>query len=327
MQTEDNDPLSSEISLEVQLDEKGVKAGAKSRFMVALDRLCGSLVDVPGAYVEGVSRRKRLRNQIREELMRAEGEAAIELKRADPAAGRAALDHFADDLSRKQINKEAIVLHAIEDMREHPGEDTAESDEQPLDDDWLNLFGNHAENASSDHLRRMWGKVLAGEIRKPGSFSLSTLRFISEIDREIATKFQEAVQHRFMGGFIARNDDIKGSQLIDLVFLEEIGLLQQVAGIGGLQISHKFDESGQYLFRHGKLLLIATGLANQDISIPVIKITRTGREIATILPLAPDLEVLRSIAAKLSTATTVEIAIITSETAGRVSYMTVEKVK
>jgi hypothetical protein len=259
--------------------------------------------------------------------MRVEGDAALELKRADPSAGAAALEHFADDLSRKHANKESVVVHALEDLRGAPEEALSGREDETLSEDWLNMFSSHSENASSDHLRRMWGKVLAGEIRTPGSFSLSTLRFISELDRDIATKFQSAVRHRLMGSFILKADDLQGEPLLDLVFLEEVGLLQQVAGIGGLNISNKFNTDGKYIFRHGRLLLIAKGPPQGDINIPVIKITRTGQEIASILPSAPDHEVIKKIATKLTSAVSIDIAMITGEADGQVAYILTEKLK
>ena len=71
--SDESDPLAGDVSLEVILDEKGVKAAAKSRAIVAIDRLCGSLVDLPGGWLEGKARRQRIRNQLTEALMVAEG--------------------------------------------------------------------------------------------------------------------------------------------------------------------------------------------------------------------------------------------------------------
>ena len=49
---------------------------------------------------------------------------------------------------------------ALEDLRNVHSEDVAEQGE--IEDDWLNLFSSSAENASSERLQNLWGKVLAG---------------------------------------------------------------------------------------------------------------------------------------------------------------------
>jgi Protein of unknown function (DUF2806) len=321
------DPLAGEISVEVSLDEKGIKASAKSRAVAALDRLCGSILDLPGGFFEGKGRRQRIRNRVHEALIMAEGQAALEKATGDPDFGRRVLDNFADDLARKQDNKDAVAALAIEDLRERPSEPV--EDQGTIDDDWLNLFSSHAENASSEHLQRMWGKVLAGEIRQPGSFSLSTLRFISELDRDIATVFQESVRVRLDDQFLVKKENQRGKDLLDAVFLEEVGLLQQVTGIGGLNITYTYNNEGVFSLRQRNVLLIATGVGGTQVEVPVIKITRTGQEVASILPAEAPSAVLREIAERfMSTATTIELALVTADYGdGRVSYQVFEKLK
>lgn len=67
----------------------------------------------------------------------------------------------------------------------------------------MNSFMRFAEDASSDRLRDLFGRILAGQIFRPGAFCLTTLRTLSELDQAIATDFQiawsrsvgEAVDH------------------------------------------------------------------------------------------------------------------------------------
>src|SRR5208283_1459027 len=54
----------------------------------------------------------------------------------------------------------------------------------------LNIFERYAEDASSETMRALWARVLAGEIRRPGQFSLRTLRFMSELDATTAKLFE-----------------------------------------------------------------------------------------------------------------------------------------
>jgi len=324
---DDIDPLGNEVSVEVRLDERGIKAATKSRAMAALDRLCGNLIDLPGGWIEGKARRQRIQNQLNEALMIAEGQAALDRATGDPDFGRRVLENFTADLARKQANRDGVASEAIEDLRENSAADSAPSGQ--IEDDWLNVFSSHAENASSEHLQKMWGKVLSGEIRRPGSFSLSTLRFISELDQQIATIFESSIRERIGGQFLLKADKLKGEPLLNLVFLEEVGLLQHVAGVGCLTLTYKYDDQGWFRFREGNLVLICKGPENSDVPVEVIKITRTGQEIAKILPMASPKEAITKMADKFkSTATSIELAIVTAESpTGQVSYSVFEKIK
>jgi hypothetical protein len=324
---ETTDPLGGEISVEIKLDEKGVKAGAKSRAIIALDRLCGNLIDLPGGFIEGKAKRQRIRNQVREELLIAEGQAALNKISGDSRFGQRVIENFAEDLLRRQDNKDDIAALAIEDLRHNADSETIEDGK--IDDDWMNVFSSHAENASSEHLQRMWSKVLSGEIRKPGSFSLSTLRFISELDIDIATKFQTVIRDRFGGLFLLKPDVMEGASLLDAVFLEEVGLLQQVTGLGGLSMSYTYNPDGSYLFRERNMLLVMDGPPGTKINVDVIKITRTGQEIANILPAESPQIILRSIAGKFTdTANSIKLALITHLLDdGQVTYQIVDRIK
>ena len=62
--------------------------------------------------------------------------------------------------------------------------------------------------------------------------------------------------------FLIKPGELKGNALLDLIFLEEMGLLQQVAGIGGLQLNQKIREDGVWTFVERPLVLIGKGEAN-----------------------------------------------------------------
>lgn len=55
--------------------------------------------------------------------------------------------------------------------------------------DWLNTFEAEGVKMSSDYMQRVFGKVLAREIRKPGSVSLRTVRLTAQLDRQVAELF------------------------------------------------------------------------------------------------------------------------------------------
>lgn len=56
------DRLSNEVSLSAKLEDSAVSLNARSRFVSAVDRLLGSIADIPASYFEGVSERIRIRD-------------------------------------------------------------------------------------------------------------------------------------------------------------------------------------------------------------------------------------------------------------------------
>ena len=54
------------------------------------------------------------------------------------------------------------------------------------------LFLGYAEGMEDPYLQELWGKVLAGEIQQPGSYSLRTLDVLSAMTQKEAELFVEA---------------------------------------------------------------------------------------------------------------------------------------
>ena len=61
-------------------------------------------------------------------------------------------------------------------------------DHEP-DHDWTARFFNEVQDVSSDDMRAIWAKVLAGEVEKPGSTSARTLTILKNLDRKSARLF------------------------------------------------------------------------------------------------------------------------------------------
>jgi len=105
---------------------------------------------------------------------------------------------------RKFQNKEAVARSVIEELRNDPGAADAPSE---IEDDWLNLFARLAEDKSSEELQALFGKILAGEIRKPGSFSLRTLQLMALISRQDAADIITFLSYVIGGGAVPFQDD------------------------------------------------------------------------------------------------------------------------
>ena len=296
----DNDCLSSEVSLRAQITETGLEAKAKSRAVAAVDRLVGATADIAASKMEAWA--KRIRDQGR--LDSAVYDAAVE-RIGEVIDGREDAARLMDEVVASRIhavaNKKHVVERTVDNLASPRTETVAEPepDIEEVDPDWLNHLRGYAEKATSEDVRDLWAKVLAGEIRRPGSFSLTTLRFLAELDRQAASWFQEETEFRIEGNSILKPpaDDLKGERLQRLIFLQEAGLIHEASAIGGMARPFSPGPDGSAALIEGELCLRMriTG----EVELEIIPITRTGREICTILPSAEPRAVLRRVAEAL----------------------------
>ncbi len=322
-----DDPLAGEVSIEASLDQNGIKAKAKSRIISALDRLVGSAIDIPGASIEGISRRIRLRNEVNENLIAIEGRAAAERLRLNESLGERVSAKFLGDVKATYENREAVAIEAVESLRALPPPDQASSNDHSdvgpdqIDEDWLNVFADFSGKASSDRLRSLWGRILAGEVREPGTFSLTTLRFVAELDKEIAELFARLATNRTADGFVVKPKILKNQDLLDYSFLEEVGLFQD-----GLSFPVEPQSEGKYIRASGDYLLIVRLNEGKSLRVPVYKLTRVGREIASILPFDGGVAALTEAGRSLDVTKSerIEIARILTRSAEGLRYSTLE---
>jgi Protein of unknown function (DUF2806) len=75
------------------------------------------------------------------------------------------------------------MVEAIEHLR-HDGISASDAETGPseLSEEFMTRFETYAEGASTEDLRQRWGRILAREVKKPGTFSLKALRVIDELE-------------------------------------------------------------------------------------------------------------------------------------------------
>ena len=93
---------------------------------------------------------------------------------------------LANYVMAKESRKLSNTMAVIEKAQSHFTEGEQVSDE-PIDEGWENRFFNIVEEISDDELREIWGRVLAGEIKKPKSYSLRTLECLRNLNKEEAS--------------------------------------------------------------------------------------------------------------------------------------------
>lgn len=98
-----------------------------------------------------------------------------------------AVNHFGSKLLREQINRENTVKKAVEDLKSDPPKEDIKKE---IDLDWLEMFSRIAETKSNEDVQIFLSKILAGEIRNPGTFGPRTIQTLSLLDQRTAQLFQ-----------------------------------------------------------------------------------------------------------------------------------------
>ena len=67
-----------------------------------------------------------------------------------------------------------------------------------MDKDWFTRYFNIVQDISNEDIQDLWAKLLAGEIKQPGSFSyrtLETLKNMTTDEAELFTKIRDILKH------------------------------------------------------------------------------------------------------------------------------------
>ena len=156
-----------------------------------------------------------------------QGKGAIELPEA--TLDSRVVSRMAYQEVKRQSNLERITQYAAEDF-----DGTEEMGPDRPDSDWTARFFRIAEDITTEQMQALWGKVLAGEVKRPGSFSLRTLDILKNISQKEAETFVRVAQIAFLienKTFVPNPDRYKflqdhfGIGFLDLLLLREIGLL------------------------------------------------------------------------------------------------------
>jgi hypothetical protein len=188
---------------------------------------------------------------------------------------------------RKLTNRATISREALEEVAQHPGSGDAQGE---ISDDWLNSFSRIAEDKSSEDLQKLFAKILAGEIRQPGAFSLRTLQFVSTISREEADAISRFLSFIMHDEFVANLHEAKhGPNLSMRIMMEELGIASSPNSIGGLAWSGTIG-AGNKMLIHGNArgILIENHTSTEvKFSIPCQVLSKPAKELIKIANAPP----------------------------------------
>lgn len=184
---------------------------------------------------------------------------------------------------KKQQNIESVIENAYKELKSIDSVSPA-----PVDEDWIARLFQIVKDVNSEEMQFVWGKILAGEIEQPGSFSLRTLDVIRNITKQDAEEFQKVVPLVLQAEncqFIISSSDILsqfGITFESILGLDECGLLNSsgTLSVNLLATNHQADTTyNKELFIH----VIGTDEEEVNISLGMYALTRAGSELYRIL--------------------------------------------
>lgn len=241
----------------------------------AISRLIGAAVEVPASYIDGFVQGIKDKNSGKSLVAKAVAEQAAIMAVDDPEVMERALNSLLAKQYRGQKNKEEVAKIVIEDLNHNP----PPSDSEGPSDDWMNKFERYAEDASSDELRMMYAKLLAGEIRKEKSVSAATLHFVSLLDGEVTSLIERVLPYTTSEG-ITFTDLIQPElSYVDRTILDQAGFW---AMDKNLTLTHAKDGKLIYPVRSA-LGFYSEGPADHEMKFGAGLLSKAGRDLAKII--------------------------------------------
>ena len=188
----------------------------------------------------------------------------------------------------KQQRIESVYNQAYRLLEEEP-----DVPDTPVDPDWIIRLCNSVEDISSPKMQEIWAKVLANEVKTPGSFSLRTLNVLKNLTQKETALFERISpfvlqssrdgEKTFDDCYILANTEIykkHGITFPDIMIMDEAGLMSSAALV---TMTFKFDAYTVERIIAMKKALIFESHPDASFSIPVFPLTEAGKELLPIM--------------------------------------------
>ncbi len=180
---------------------------------------------------------------------------------------------------KRQANIVSVVHAAAAELE---GKEVPDHEPDP---DWTARFFDSVQDVSSDDMRKLWAKVLSGEVEAPGRTSLRTLDILKNMTKKDAQLFNDVCDY-VIHDFIYYPQEYQISHRVlsfrNMLYLEAVGLLQTGSF---LSRSIKIDQnhSPAYFDYKNMILRVSTEDSPKEVSVPVVLLTGAGIELHRIL--------------------------------------------
>lgn len=290
--------------------ELGIVGFLQPGIVRAISHLIVGFVDVPSAYLEGLAHNIRSTTEARRHLrIEAARSLANEFKTNSKLAARAYAQH-ASKILKEQVNVEEVLGIALQELS------NTKSTDQPEDvpnDDWLTAFRSEASQRSSEEMRFAFGRILAGEIQKPGTYSIRTVRTLGVMETKTAALFRRLCNMIFVipglsAIAITPGENTQGNALKEFgVSFFELNILQENGFIipdynSWIEFSVLGETRGEILCAGRGVNIFSTNQERKEIKIRVhgVMLSSMGEELYKVVELEENPQYMNRIAKHLT---------------------------
>ena len=180
--------------------------------------------------------------------------------------------------TKQHQNIKEVVQLVIEEL------DGKIVNDHDVDHDFTARFFNDVQDITCFELKKIWAKILAGEVNSPGSTSLHTLAILKNMSQRDAELFENVVQF-VMGNIIFRDEKyIKNLKefpsLESILTLNSYGLINSPSS----QLSHTIGTNKVFNFEIHNVVYFTQRISeNSDTSIPIHSMSPQGVELSNIV--------------------------------------------
>lgn len=264
----------------------GLPGPLQKTFFKAISSLLADAFAVPSAKLKQITQSIESVTSNRAAAAKHIGDAAIAQMAGDETILQAGKQIYLPSHLKKIRNSIDVAKAAATHLEfESKQADTAKV-EVP-DEDWLNSFMKFAENASSERAKNMFGRILSGQIVRPFSFGLATLRAVSELDQSIANDFLIAWSKSVGESVDYGNEWQQGNEFVRWRRLVEAGLMAPLETFQSLPDFIPFRSESEALwspFNANNNFPLIYFKKHANIKWSHIDFTRVGKEIGSLLP-------------------------------------------
>ena len=218
---------------------------------------------------------------------------------APEEAGRGVVEIDEDGIRQRiefqERKRQANIASVVRDAAAELG-DKAVPDREP-DHDWTARFFNGVQDVSSEGMRKLWAKVLSGEVEEPGRTSLRTLDILKNMSQRDAEAFSILMEYRISDFIFEGWIDPTIAEELDLSFklLLHTGLVYpnhpRVVSMRDLELGG----NGEYIEEYcGHVLRVKgpPGTSIDPLNFSLNVLTPSGEDLARVCRKEPNIDYL-----------------------------------
>ena len=198
------------------------------------------------------------------------------------------------DTIRNEVNVAKAILVAENELEQS----TAAEPDKSIDVDWLYRWRDYAGAASAENLQFVWGKILAGEVKAPGKYSLRLLEFVRCLDQSDAQVIERIAPMVLVRSFIF--NEKQGApypvSFADILHLEAIGIVVAAAGPPPVNALERNSDGVTVWDCHNRAIVVRSPTTHGDVGLPSTQLTQLGSDVPRLGEFKADEEYLRTVA-------------------------------